>query len=1170
MRRKSLFKLLALVACLLCSLSAVAAEAYACYTRSNNTLTFYYDNLRYSREGTTYDLNEGYNEPGWVEDEEMFCAISIVVFDPSFANARPTSTYSWFYEQYYIMSITGLREYLNTSEVTNMAYMFFHCGDEFLKSIDLSGFNTEKVTDMSCMFSYTKLTSLDLSSFNTSKVTNMEGMFSRPYDLTTIYVSSKWSTASVTSSSNMFKNCTSLVGGMGTAYDEDHLDVAYAHIDGGTSNPGYLSDITTLEPEAYAVYTSDNTTLTFYYDNRRAFRTGTTYDLNTGYNNTSWFSDGTCTSVTQVVFDPSFADARPTTTTGWFEHMINLQDISGMNYLNTSEVTNMRFMFYGSNKLTSIDVSNFNTAKVRDMRAMFYGCSKLTSLDLSSFNTASVTDMYTMFTSCNELTTIYAGSGWSTAAVTNSSNMFYQCNRLKGSMGTAYNGDYTDASYAHIDGGTANPGYLSEKKEAYACYTPSNTTLTFYYDSQRDDRTGSTYDLNTGGNYPAWYTHRNSITQVTFDPSFADARPTSTSHWFYGMTNLQSITGMKQYLNTSEVTTMSYMFFYCSGLTNLDLSSFNTAKVTDMRVMFYYCTGLTSLNMSSFNTANVIDMSGIFMNCSGLTSLDLSNFNTAKVTNMNGMFMSCSGLTNLNVSSFNTAKVTDMMNMFFGCSGLTSLDVSNFNTAQVTNMGYMFEDCSGLTSLDVTNFNTSNATSMRDMFYYCTSLSSLDVTNFNTAKVTHMGYMFGYCSSLTTLDLSNFNTANVTDMNNMFFICRNLNTICVGSDWSTAAVTNSDEMFRSCTSLVGGKGTTYDANHIDAAYAHIDGGPSNPGYFTDPISDAEAYACYTPENTTLTFYYDGLRDSRTGTTYDMNTGTYAPGWCINTVYNSVTQVVFDPSFANARPTSTCCWFENMTHLQSITHLEYLNTSAVTTMRYMFKSCGSLTSLDMNSFNTANVIDMNGMFYYCTKLTSLDLSSFNTANVVNMAQMFRNCSKLTSVDLSSFNTSKLTNVASMFLGCQSLTSLDLSNFNTANVTYMGSMFSNSNKLVTIYVGDEWSTATVTSSADMFTGCTSLVGGRGTTYDANHVDAAYAHIDSGPSNPGYFTQGPALTRGDVNNDNEVNIADVTTLIDYLLSGNATGINLAAANCNLDDEVNIADVTTLIDYLLSGQWP
>ncbi len=696
--------------------------------------------------------------------------------------------------------------------------------------------------------------------------------------------------------------------------------------------------------EAYACYTPSNTTLTFYYDNYRSSRTGTTYDLNTGSNDAGWDTDGTKSNVTKVVFDPSFTGARPTTTYDWFYYMQNLESITGLNYLNTSEVTNMDWMFLG--------------------------CGKLTSLDFSSFNTSKVTSMYHMFDGCVKLQTIYVGSGWSTAAVTSSSEMFNFCPRLVGGQGTTWDIDNPkDKTYAHIDGGPSNPGYFTEWKEAYACYTPSNTTLTFYYDTQRSSRTGTTFDLNTGDNVVGWETN---VTKVVFDPSFASARPTSTYGWFYDMTNLQTITGI-EYLNTSEVTNMGHMFNGCIELTSLDLSSFNTSKVT------------------------------------------------------------------------------------------------------------------------------------------------------------HMHQMFQFCYELTSLDLSNFNTAKVTDMHYMLDYCTNLRTIYVGDGWSTAAVTNSTSMFRNCTSLVGGQGTTYDANHIDKAYAHIDGGPSNPGYFTEW---KEAYACYTPSNTTLTFYYDKLRSSRTGTTYDLNTGNNWPDWYTDGTNASVTKVVFDPSFANARPTTTYDWFYYMQNLQSITGISYLNTSEVTSMAYMFCNCSILTSLDVSHFNTSKVTDMRYMFYNCRTLTSLDVSSFNTSKVTNMCALFLNC-KLTSLDLSGFNTSKVTNMRYMFAG----------GLNQQ----------------TIYVGNDWSTAAVTESSDMFTNCFNLVGGQGTTYDASHVDKAYAHIDGGTSNPGYFTAKNTGLRGDVNGDGSVNISDVTALIDYLLSGNPSGVNVTAADCNQDSSVNISDVTS-----------
>ncbi len=278
-------------------------------------------------------------------------------------------------------------------------------------------------------------------------------------------------------------------------------------------------------------------------------------------------------------------------------------------------------------------------------------------------------------------------------------------------------------------------------------------------------------------------------------------------------------------------------------------------------------------------------------------------------------------------------------------------------------------------------------------------------------------------------------------------------------------------------------------------------------------SAQDAYACYTSLNTTLTFYYDNDRSSRTGTTYDLNTGYNYPDWYTDGTNFNVTKVVFDPSFAGARPTSTIYWFFGLFNLQSITGLEYLNTSEVTDMAWMFFYCTNLTSLDLSHFNTSKVNSMYNMLGYCQSLTSLDLSSFNTSQVVSMSSMFDYCANLQ----------------------------------------------------TIYVGDGWNTAAVTISQDMFKDCTSLVGGQGTTYDASHIDKTYAHIDGGPSNPGYFTKKPDW--GDVNGDGNVNISDVAALIDLLLGGGT--INNPAADCNGDSNVTIADVTALIDFLLGGTW-
>ena len=288
---------------------------------------------------------------------------------------------------------------------------------------------------------------------------------------------------------------------------------------------------------------------------------------------------------------------------------------------------------------------------------------------------------------------------------------------------------------------------------------------------------------------------------------------------------------------------------------------------------------------------------------------------------------------------------------------------------------------------------------------------------------------------------------------------------------------------------------------------------------------AEPYAVYTQSNNTLTFYY-GTKPSGA---FGLNSGINYPEWYNYGTYAAVERVVFDPSFAQARPTTTAYWFYDMENLTSITGLNYLNTSEVTSMLGMFWDCKNLTSLDLSSFNTANVTDMRFMFNKCENLTSLDLSSFNTAKVTSMRQMFGgcknltslnlnnfntanvntmlgmfySCSKLTSLDLSSFNTAKVTDMIYMFYGCKKLTSVDLSSFNTANVTNMKYMFENCDELKTITVGSTWSTEAVTSSTDMFANCFKIEGGAGTTFSSSHTDASFAHIDGGIDNPGYLT-------------------------------------------------------------------
>ena len=247
---------------------------------------------------------------------------------------------------------------------------------------------------------------------------------------------------------------------------------------------------------------------------------------------------------------------------------------------------------------------------------------------------------------------------------------------------------------------------------------------------------------------------------------------TSTAYMFYGCSSLKTIDLSS--FKANNVINMSGMFNRCSSLESIDLSKFNTNNVTDMSYMFYHCFSLKSIDLSSLNTFNVINMNCMFYNCFSLKSIDLSKFNANNATDMRYMFYNCSSLKSIDLSSFNENNITNLCSMFNRCSSLESIDLSNFNTNNVTDMSYMFNECYSLKSINLSSFNTNNVNDMSYMFNECYSLELIDLSSFNTNNVNDMSYMFNECSSLTNINLSNFNTNNVNDMGRMFFECKKL------------------------------------------------------------------------------------------------------------------------------------------------------------------------------------------------------------------------------------------------------------------------------------------------------------------------------------------------------------------------------------------------------------
>ena len=218
----------------------------------------------------------------------------------------------------------------------------------------------------------------------------------------------------------------------------------------------------------------------------------------------------------------------------------------------------------------------------------------------------------------------------------------------------------------------------------------------------------------------------------------------------------------------------------------------------------------------------------------------------------------------------NNKPITSMSYMFIDSQAIT-LDVSNFNTLNVTDMSYMFS-YSQATTLDLSNFDTSKVIDMNSMFAY-SEATILDISNFDTSKVTNMPSMFSY-SQATTLDVSNFDTSNVTNMSYMFKGTSNIKTIYVSSKFVTTVVTDSTNMFTGSTNLIGGAGTKYNSSYVDKTYAHIDGGTSNPGYFTDVKNKPSTFSTDSWSTIISSVKVNNKRGYKVGDTKEIDLGTY--------------------------------------------------------------------------------------------------------------------------------------------------------------------------------------------------------------------------------------------------------------------------------------------------------
>ena len=414
----------------------------------------------------------------------------------------------------------------------------------------------------------------------------------------------------------------------------------------------------------------------------------------------------------------------------------------------------------------------------------------------------------------------------------------------------------------------------------------------------------------------------------------------------------------------NEIVTSCYSMFFGSKADEIDLSNFDTSFVTDMTGMFYYCKKITSINLNNINTSLVKFMNYTFSRCIYLESIDLSYFDTSNVLTMENMFKNSENLKFINLSHFNTSLIENISSMFHGCSSLQSVYFPNFNSKQINSMSSLFYECRNLSYISFQNIDTSLTNDMNHMFCECNSLAYINLSQFNTSNVENMEAMFANCTNLQSLDLTNFKTSKAKKMGNMFNGCRSLSYIDV-SKFDTRNVLDIHKMFGNCTSLL-----SIDVSNFD----------------TSLVTDISAMF-----NKCKSLYSINLSNFDTSNVTDMHS--------IFTECTNLTLLDIS-SFNTSLVTNMFDLFADCSSLSSL-NLSHFDTSKVIDIHSMFQNCVKLTSIDLSNFDISKSNNTKSMFAGCTALKQIDISNFYFSNVTSFENMFKDCNSLQYLNLCSF-------------------------------------------------------------------------------------------------------------------------------------------------------------------------
>ena len=880
---------------------------------------------------------------------------------------------------------------LDTHNVINMNSMFKDTAS--LPGLPISNFDTTNVTDMGSMFQGTSsLGAIDIGHFNTFNVKNMNQMFEGMASNVSVDLDlHNFDTRNVTSMTNMFKDAklSSLTLGPEFRFKSDAQLGAPVSSNpnatgnwiklGGESQPytptEFMAKYGTgdLSPGTYVADTATWGNVPWTFDNGSGVLTfvggGTLGDKNSSPWNRGDINKVDASKIKKIKFTegvkaPAFGQYLFSDVNGVAgKTLINVTEFEGLEKLDTSDVTTMGGFFKGMSSLTSLDVSQMSTPENTSIGTMFSGLTNLKTLKLGDFNTSNVTSMDNVFLDTSSLTELDLSS-FDASKVTTMSNMFKGMTSLKKLNIKNFN---TVANTVDVSNMFADSTNLSE--------------LTLGENFRDADYKSALHEIEVNDSYMEEWINKEDPS-INMGTSSKFMKNYDGSHPGTYLKEKKGLWGDVRWEFDNQSGTLSFTSGGTLGGNTASpwlISPWN--RTDSLRVE---ANTIKKIKISENIKAPAMSRY-LFSATRGVLENSLIN-----VTEIEGL------------EKLDTSDVTEMGGFFKGMSSLTSLDVSHMSTSNNLSMGEMFSGMTKLTTLKLGEFDTSNVVNMNGVFQDVASLTELDLSHWNTANVTVDGFgmstMFSGMTKLEKLNIKNFTMANNISKTDMFAHATNLAELTLGENFSDtdyqSALPNIEENDRYTGNWVNKDDGSINMGTSSNFMTTYDG--SQPGTYMKEVKRVWGNVPweFDSESGTLTFTGEG-------TLGENSTSPWTRTDDVKIDVATINKIVFTK--AVKAPVNSRSLFSSGLSLTEIVGLNYLDTSQVTNMSYMFWGLTTLKKLDLSGFDTSNVTTMQRMFRNMTDLTELDISSFDTSHVTNIGYIFDNLGKLNTLILGSKST-----------------------------------------------------------------------------------------------------------------------------------------------------------------------